>query len=86
MVLKVSFGNCMLIPNMPPALFCCLTSDALQIHCARPYGNRSLQALKDSTPQQRPHLLFPLPDSERVKIYPFSQCASSRPQTFKFAA
>lgn len=58
----------------------------MQIYCPGSYGDRPVQAPEDSTPEQRSHLLLPLPDPTRAQVHPLCQRPAPRPEAFQSSA
>lgn len=50
-----------------------LTRASFQLHRADTDGDRPLQAAEDPEAEQRPRLLFPLPDPARPQVHSLSQ-------------
>lgn len=57
-----------------------------QLHRSGPDGDRSVQAAEDTAPQQRSHLLLPVPDPAWPEVHPLSQCTPPRPEALQPAA
>ena len=55
----------------------------MQIYCPGSHGDRPVQAPEDSAPEQRPHLLLPLPDPTRAQVHPLCQRPAPRPEAFQ---
>lgn len=58
----------------------------MKLYCPGSDGDRPLQTPEDPAPEQRPHLLLPVPNPERTQVHPFCQRSSQRPQTLELTA
>ncbi len=71
-MLSLCFSGCQWTPS---ALVVVLLDPVrpLQLHRADSDGDGSVQAAEEPEAEQRPRLLFPLPDPERPQVHSLSQ-------------
>ncbi len=62
---------------LPSLSLSSLTRAAFQLHRADADGDGPVQAAEDPEAEQRPHLLFPLPDPARPQVHSLSQRVAS---------
>lgn len=80
------YVNDLLVPVDTVALsLSSLTCASLQLHRADSDGDGPLQAAEDPEAEQRPCLLFPLPDPARPQVHSLCQRVAPWPETLQSA-